>query len=387
MTRDAPATSASGGSSPLSLTPPNPTSEPTLSPPAPGTLASEDQSYRTKAGERTTNPHGHEGFTTAPSPGMVSSQPWSQETNQELPPPFPASTGGTTGMVGPSDSPVPTADRATTEVHGPRLQEETTPAQQRSNHHVRFTTPTPETPSLDESLEYCIGNVLLFWKPPSVFSNWSPSNFTVEGVRYSSMEQFIMAEKCKLFGDLATRERILGVSDPRLHKRWGRAAKHFNEGVWKANRKYITLVGLYEKFLQDPAMRQHLLSSGDRLLAEASPRDTIWGIGLRADDPDAATPSTWLGENLLGSALQQVRTLLREATPPKTPGTSKQGRAANPNAGLIFEIHPDTNKALDPPPTSTSVWPADTPKDHGPSVMAISAQQTIAAAFQNKGHH
>ena len=47
-------------------------------------------------------------------------------------------------------------------------------------------------------------------------------------------EQFIMAEKCKLFGDLATRERILGVSDPRLHKRWGRAAKHFNKGVWKA---------------------------------------------------------------------------------------------------------------------------------------------------------
>ena len=275
VTRDAPAASASGGSSLLSLTPPNPTSEPTLSPPAPGTLASEDQSYRTKAGERTTNPHGHEGFTTAPSPGMVSSQPWSQETNQELPPPFPASTGGTTGMAGPRDSPVPTADRATTEVHGPRLQEETTPAQQRSSHHVRFTTPTPETPSLDESLEYCIGNVLLFWKPPSVFSNWSPSNFTVEGVRYSSMEQFIMAEKCKLFGDLATRERILGVSDPRLQKRWGRAAKHFNEGVWKANRKYITLVGLYEKFLQNSAMCQHLLSTGDRLLAEASPRHRL----------------------------------------------------------------------------------------------------------------
>ena len=163
------------------------------------------------------------------------------------------------------------------------------------------------------------------------------------------------------------------VSDPRLRKRWGRAAKHFNEGVWKANRKYITLVGFYEKFLQNPAMCQHLLNAGDRLLAEASPRDTIWGIGLRADDPDAATPSTWLGENLLGSALQQVRTLLREATPPKTPGASKQGRAANPDAGRIFEIHPDTNKAMAPPPTSTSVWPADTPQDHGPSVMAISA--------------
>jgi len=67
-------------------------------------------------------------------------------------------------------------------------------------------------------------------------------------------------------------------------------------------------------------MRQHLLNTGDRLLVEASPRDTIWGIGLRADDPDTAAPTTWLGKNLLGSALQQVRTLRRETALSPSPG-------------------------------------------------------------------
>lgn len=44
-----------------------------------------------------------------------------------------------------------------------------------------------------------------------------------------------------------------------------------------------------------------------QVLAEASPLDPVWGIGLRADSPAAKTPASWRGQNLLGQALQQVR--------------------------------------------------------------------------------
>lgn len=53
-------------------------------------------------------------------------------------------------------------------------------------------------------------------------------------------------------------------------------------------------------------------STGDKILAEASPYDTIWGIGLEASHPDVTCPEKWKGKNLLGKNLMQVRTELRE---------------------------------------------------------------------------
>ncbi|RYF96968.1 MAG: DUF1768 domain-containing protein, partial [Chitinophagaceae bacterium] len=47
-------------------------------------------------------------------------------------------------------------------------------------------------------------------------------------------------------------------------------------------------------------------------IAEASPIDTIWGIGLAADDPGIENPSNWKGENLLGYALMEVRDRLQK---------------------------------------------------------------------------
>jgi len=40
---------------------------------------------------------------------------------------------------------------------------------------------------------------------------------------------------------------------------------------------------------------------------EASPTDTVWGIGLRESDPAALDPEKWRGLNLLGFALVEVR--------------------------------------------------------------------------------
>ena len=42
------------------------------------------------------------------------------------------------------------------------------------------------------------------------------------------------------------------------------------------------------------------------------PTDTVWGIGLEADHPDATNPAKWKGQNLLGKILMRVRKELRE---------------------------------------------------------------------------
>ena len=60
-------------------------------------------------------------------------------------------------------------------------------------------------------------------------------------------------------------------------------------------------------------MKHHLLSTGNKLLAEASPLDPVWGIGLREDDPMNNDPRQWRGKKLLGEALSAVRDANRES--------------------------------------------------------------------------
>ena len=63
------------------------------------------------------------------------------------------------------------------------------------------------------------------------------------------------------------------VSNPTLHKQYGRQIRNFDAVVWEREQESIVLVGSYAKFTRNAAMRQHLLGTGDRLLAEANPYD------------------------------------------------------------------------------------------------------------------
>ena len=44
-------------------------------------------------------------------------------------------------------------------------------------------------------------------------------------------------------------------------------------------------------------MKSHLLSSGYKILAGASPLDPVWGVELRADDPRADDRCQWKEKN------------------------------------------------------------------------------------------
>ncbi len=67
------------------------------------------------------------------------------------------------------------------------------------------------------------------------------------------------------------------------------------------------------KFGQNPSIREFLLSTGDALIAEASPYDGIWGICLDRETAMKGTVEQWKGENLLGCALMEVRDWLRDS--------------------------------------------------------------------------
>ena len=141
-------------------------------------------------------------------------------------------------------------------------------------------------------------------------SQWYPCQFEVDGVTYTSAEQYMMAEKAKLFGDEEIRAEILNTDDPRMCKALGRKVKNFDKAVWDKEKEHIVRKGNTKKFLQNSALRSFLLSTGDKVLVEASPTDRVWGIGLGKNNPDALDPQKWRGQNLLGFALMNVRDFL-----------------------------------------------------------------------------
>lgn len=141
----------------------------------------------------------------------------------------------------------------------------------------------------------------------SCFSQWWMCEFTVDGERYSCAEQYMMAEKARLFGDDEMKAAIMNAKHPKEMKAYGRAVKNFDKDIWERSCYEIVKRGNHAKFSQNPELWTLLKTTRNRILVEASPRDRIWGIGMGKANPDAENPMKWRGRNLLGFALTEVR--------------------------------------------------------------------------------
>jgi ribA/ribD-fused uncharacterized protein len=133
----------------------------------------------------------------------------------------------------------------------------------------------------------------------------------VDGVRYPTAEHFMMAGKARVFEDRRVLEQILAAPKPEEAKRLGRTVRGFDEQVWSEKRYELVVEGNLAKFQQNPALGSFLMSIREDVLVEASPVDTVWGIGMAEDHPDVRRPDCWRGLNLLGFALGDVRERLR----------------------------------------------------------------------------
>ena len=144
-------------------------------------------------------------------------------------------------------------------------------------------------------------------------SNWYPSPFTLDGVAFSSMEQYMMYRKAVCFGDDKVAAQILVTEDVAEIKTLGRLVSGYDESLWNGVRQIVVYEGLLAKFSQNSESGEQLKKAGNTVLAECAVKDRIWGIGLSMRDPDRLDRAKWQGQNLLGYALMMVREKLRTA--------------------------------------------------------------------------
>ena len=157
-------------------------------------------------------------------------------------------------------------------------------------------------------------NIICFHNPEEengLLSNWYLSDFKVNEVKYSSMEQFMMYKKAIRFQDIEKAQQILSTNDVALIKEYGRQVKGYNDSIWCGIRQMVVYQGLLAKFSQNNILCNKLLQTHNDILAECAVKDRVWGIGLSMNDPERLDLAKWRGQNLLGYTLMMVREELR----------------------------------------------------------------------------
>ena len=142
-------------------------------------------------------------------------------------------------------------------------------------------------------------------------SNWYLSDFQIDGITFTSMEQYMMYKKAVCFKDENIAKQILEEKNVAKIKELGRLVSGYDEHIWNGVRQIIIYEGLLAKFSQNESLRSELLDTKYSTLVECAVKDRIWRIGLSMTDPKRLMLAKWQGQNLLGYALMLVRDRLK----------------------------------------------------------------------------
>lgn len=135
------------------------------------------------------------------------------------------------------------------------------------------------------------------------------SSFSVSGVRYNSMSQFMAHRKALIMGDETLGRRILSAHASELQI-LRHEERQMNLCAWRGQRQIVAYKGLLAKFAQSDELSTALLDTGSATIVACLPDDSVWGNGLCLSDYRVNDITAWPGQNLLGYTLMQVRSAL-----------------------------------------------------------------------------
>ena len=102
-------------------------------------------------------------------------------------------------------------------------------------------------------------------------SNFHPANFTMNGIHYTSSEQFIQNMKALTFNDYTTAKKIINATNAMECKELSREINKFDKTSWEECAKSKCKPGIYQKFNQNSCLRDVLIHcTGNKQIIESA---------------------------------------------------------------------------------------------------------------------
>jgi N-glycosidase YbiA len=141
--------------------------------------------------------------------------------------------------------------------------------------------------------------ILFYSKSPEYgwLSNFSEHGFTLDGVRWPTVEHFYQAQK---YTGTGAAERIRRADSPLKARKAGQDRSLVPRPDWDAIKEEVMRTAIRAKFGQNRRLLEMLLATGDEELVHQSESDPFWGRNREG-----------IGDNRLGSILMEIRQGLR----------------------------------------------------------------------------
>lgn len=145
-------------------------------------------------------------------------------------------------------------------------------------------------------------------------STFTPHPIIIDDIKYQTVHHYYQSQKFtnKDYVELIKNSyspkiaKILGSQEIEEEPKWRKDLNPFIKKSiydkikiredWETVKLDIMYKALYAKFIQYQDLKEKLLSTGDLMLIENSPKDSYWGIGKNKD-----------GQNHLGKLLMKLR--------------------------------------------------------------------------------
>ncbi|OUL37407.1 Swarming motility protein ybiA [Nostoc sp. T09] len=134
------------------------------------------------------------------------------------------------------------------------------------------------------------------WQPYGCFSNFSPHGIQIQGIYWPTVEHYYQAQKFVGSIDAVIIPVIHNAQTPEEAAALGRCSTRQIRADWELVKTQVMREAVLKKFLTHAEIRDILLSTGNEILVENSPKDYFWGCGANKT-----------GQNHLGKVLMSVR--------------------------------------------------------------------------------